>query len=214
MKTYTKEDFEKLPSRYKARFFNSLSGFKPISLIGTKSAQGIENVAPFSRFVHIGARPPYIGVIFRPHSVRRDTLENIRETKSFTINHVHENIVKQAHHAAAKFDQGVSEFDKVGLTAEYGGMPAPYVKEAKIKIGLHLAEEQRITVNDTILVVGSVVEVQLNEQLVKEDGFIDLVAAGSMASSNVDAYYNVSKHSRFDYPQPDAPVIDLPKKRF
>lgn len=214
MKTYSKKDFEKFPSRYRARFFNSLAGFKPGCLIGTASSDGIENAAPFSRIVHIGSRPAYIGVVVRPHTVRRDTLENIRQTKHFTINHVHAGIYRESHQTAAKYEGQVSEFEVAGLTPVYGNLKAPFVDEARIQIGLELAEEQLIKVNNTILVIGQVVEVRLNGEFIKEDGFVDLAEAGSMVTSNIDAYYNVQKAARLNYPQPDKPVVDLPENLF
>ncbi len=214
MNTYSKTDFEKFESRYRARFFNSIVGYKPISLIGTTDSEGNENVALFSRLVHIGSRPAYIGVVFRPHSVRRDTFENIRQTKQFTINHIHEGMYKQAHQTAAKYDALVSEFEKTGLTPAYGTLNVPYVKEAKVRIGLEFAEEQEIKVNKTILVIGRVIEVQVNPQFIKNDGFVDINGAGSMLSSNIDAYYTARKVARLDYPQPEKEVSELAENLF
>lgn len=214
MNTYSKTDFEKFETRYRARFFNSIVGYKPLSLIGTTNSQGDENAALFSRLVHIGSRPAYIGVVFRPHSVRRDTLENIRQTKQFTINHIHEGMYKQAHQTAAKYDARVSEFERTGLTPAYGTLNAPYVKEANIRIGLEFVDEQEIKVNKTVLVIGQVIEVQINPRFIKSDGFVDLADAGSMLSSNIDAYYTARKVARLDYPQPEKEVSELPLNLF
>ncbi|MDR9398600.1 flavin reductase family protein [Salibacter sp.] len=212
--TFTKADFEEFPSRYRAHFFNGLIGFKSAPLVGSISENGVENLAIFSQLVHVGSNPPYMGVLFRPHSVRRDTLENIRNTKHFTINHVSEAFYEKAHQTAAKYEGDENEFEKVGLTAEYGSNKAPYVKESLIQIGLEFAEEQIIKVNNTILIVGAVSEVRLPNDIIKKDGFIDLTKANVIANSDLDAYYSVQKLGRLNYAKPDQKTTHLPKDLF
>ena len=79
-----------MEQRERARLINSLSGFKSANLIGTCDKQGLENLAVVSSVVHLGSNPPLFGFIVRPTESRRDTLENILETKHFTINSVGE----------------------------------------------------------------------------------------------------------------------------
>jgi flavin reductase (DIM6/NTAB) family NADH-FMN oxidoreductase RutF len=212
--TFTKKDFEEFPSRYRAHFFNGLIGFKSASLVGSISEAGVENLAIFGQLVHVGSNPPYMGILFRPHTVRRDTLENIRTTKHFTINHVSESFYEKAHQTAAKYEGDENEFEKVGLTAKYGNNRAPYVKESLIQIGLEFEEEHVIKANNTILIVGAVNEVRISNEFIKQDGFIDLTKANIIANSDLDAYYNVQKLGRLNYAKPNAKTTHLPKDLF
>lgn len=212
--TFTKKDFEEFPSRYRAHFFNGLIGFKSAPLVGSISEAGVENLAIFGQLVHVGSNPPYMGILFRPHTVRRDTLENIRKTKHFTINHVSESFYEKAHQTAAKYEGDENEFEKVGLTAEYRNNKAPYVKESQIQIGLEYVEEQIIKVNKTILVVGAVNEVKLSNDIIKKDGFVDLTKADIIANSDLDAYYSVQKLGRLDYAKTNQKTNHLPNDLF
>jgi flavin reductase (DIM6/NTAB) family NADH-FMN oxidoreductase RutF len=73
---------------YRANFINSLSGFKPVSLVSTINAAGISNLAIFSNIVHIGADPALVGFINRPREAAPHTIENIEQTGYYTINHI------------------------------------------------------------------------------------------------------------------------------
>ena len=115
-----RQDFDDLDHLYKINLVNSCSGFKSANLIGTKSNDGIANVAVFSSVTHFGSNPPLLGIIFRPVSdVPRNTYENIKETGQFTINHIHWDIIEQAHHTSAKYNKRISEFEVTELEEEY-----------------------------------------------------------------------------------------------
>ena len=114
----------------RVHFINSLGGFKSVSLLGTANNNGQTNLAIFSSIFHIGANPPLIAVVFRPSPPDRDTLRNILETNFYTINHINENIYKQAHQTSARYDANISEFDITGLQSEYkNNFKAPFVKK-------------------------------------------------------------------------------------
>ena len=100
----------------------------------------------FHRFFHIGASPPLLGILFRPHTVKRDTLENILETGFFTMNHVTSEFYKEAHWTAASWEG--SEFEGTGLQQEYFlGLIAPFVKGSPLKLACSLVETQTLKVN-------------------------------------------------------------------
>ena len=128
-----RSDIDEMDSRFRATLMNCLTGFKSLNLIGTQSRDGNNNLALFSQVIHIGANPPLVGVLFRPHTVIRNTLENILETKSYTLNHVIEEFVQQAHHTSARWEG--SEFEECGLTPEFDvSVKAPFVSESNLKI--------------------------------------------------------------------------------
>jgi len=112
------EQMNNVDDRYRAHFINSLSGYKSANLIGTVDSNGQQNLSIVSSVFHLGASPPLIGMIVRPHSAPRHTLENIIEMGYYTVNHVNAAIYKQAHKTSAQYDKSISEFEAVGLTPE------------------------------------------------------------------------------------------------
>jgi len=210
MALFTNKDILEMPGRFRANFCNSLVGYKTLGLVGTQNKDGAENLAIFSQLIHIGANPPLFGILFLPHTVRRDTLENIVETKSYTINHVAKSFYKKAHQSGAKYDRGHSEFKAVGLNSEYlKNHPTPFVQEAQVKIGLNFQSRIDIEANGTILIIGEVQLVETNEEHIKPDGFIDQVANETVLGSGQDAYYTANKLARLSYPQPESNPTEL-----
>ena len=94
LKQFTLFDLESMEQRFRTNFINSISGFKSVALIGTTDSKSQTNLAIFSSIIHIGANPPLLGFVVRPDSVERHTLENILETKEYTINFINEAIFK------------------------------------------------------------------------------------------------------------------------
>ena len=139
----------------------------------------------------------------RPVSVERHTYENIKETGSFTINHINKEIYKQAHQTSARYDKDISEFDKCGLTPEFTeAIKAPYVKESKIRIGLRCVEENEIKFNGTIFIVGEIIEIILPDDVTEKDGFVDIEKAGTVAICGLDSYHETKKIARLFYARP------------
>lgn len=204
-KTIRSENLKEMPKRYRTQFINSLSGFKSANLLGSVNAVGEENLAIFSSAVHLGANPSLIGLISRPftQTVVRHSLRNIRETGFFTLNHVHEGIYQQAHHTSARYEDGISEFEMTGLTEEYiDDFKAPFVKEARLKIGLEFREEKFIELNNTYLIIGEVKLVSLPEASLFEDGMIDLQPLGTITVSGLDSYHRTERIERLPYAKP------------
>jgi flavin reductase (DIM6/NTAB) family NADH-FMN oxidoreductase RutF len=196
-----------LDDRYRALFINSLSGFKSANLVGTQNANGMTNLSIVSSVFHLGANPPLVGMIMRPHSVRRDTLENILETGYYTLNQVNTHIFQKAHQTSARYQVDQSEFAEVGLTPSYeNNIPAPFVAESKLNIGVKLIETQLLEVNKTELVIGEIIWVNVEDKSVREDGYIDIGTLNAVAVSSLDCYHQPGKLGRLSYAKPDKPV--------
>ncbi len=201
MQTFNINDILAMDKQPRTNLINSLSGIRNACLIGTRNSKGLTNIAIFNSVMHIGANPPYMGFIMRPVSVERHTYQNIKETGFFTINHVHDGIYKQAHQTSARYN--ISEFDATGLTPfNSATLPAPYVLESKVKIGLSFEEEHTIACNDTILIVGKVVEVMVNDNLLDETFTLQLETSNTVGAGGLDTYYTVNKLSTLPYAKP------------
>jgi flavin reductase (DIM6/NTAB) family NADH-FMN oxidoreductase RutF len=210
MRHITAADIQAFEKIYRLNLVNGLPGFKPANLVGTAAPDGRTNLAVFSSALHLGSDPALLGIVTRPTTVPRHTYANLKASGCFTLNHVPEALAAQAHYTSANFPDDVSEFDECGFSAEYrDDFPAPYVAESPLSIGLRLLEEHAIS-NGTVLLVGSVEHVYLKDELLRPDGTLDLVAAGTAAISGLDGYHAVAPPVRFGYARPGQPPVPLP----
>jgi flavin reductase (DIM6/NTAB) family NADH-FMN oxidoreductase RutF len=204
MLRFGEEDFKNWERFYRANFFNSLGGFKSLNLLGTQNKKGVTNLATFFSAIHVGANPPLAAILFRPHTVPRHSLENLRETGYFTLNSMPVSKVEQAHQASAKYEEGQSEFKALGLTEQYESFAkAPYVLESAIKFCLKLREEHLIEANQTILVVGEIVEAIVSEEALSADGHVEHTAVNNLLVNGLETYYTANVQKRFEYARPE-----------
>lgn len=205
-------DLEKMEKQTAVHLINSLGGFKSVALVGTSDLQGNTNVSIFSSFFHIGANPPLIGMIFRPSPPERDTMRNILDTGFYTVNHINEQIYKQAHQTSARYNKEISEFDAAGLIAEYkNNFPAPFVLQSSIQLGIEFKEKTALPINNTTLIIGEIVEIFIPEDCLSEDGFVDLEKANTLTCSGLDSYHKTMQLDRLSYAKTDKEITSLLK---
>jgi len=216
-KYFNASDIDNMVQRVRANFINSLSGFKSGNLIGTRSTskkdgtKGVDNLAVVSSVFHIGAHPPLLGMIMRPHTVPRDTLQNIKDTGEYTINHICTSMVEKAHQTSARYDFEESEFEKIGLTPQMTDqVKAPYVLESHIKLGMQVQDIQVLAINQTELVIGQIVEVIVEPQWISDDGYVDIEAAESVAISSLDSYHSTQRIARYGYAKANEKLLTIP----
>lgn len=190
-----------LDRTYRLNLINSITGIKPGNLIGSIDADGNENLAIISSVVHLGSNPPYIGFIIRPYKeFRRDTYNNISQTKCFTINHIPEHLRKNAHYTSAKLAEDISEFERCNIPSEYiGEFKAPFVKDSPIKIGLKHIDSIDIKLNGTCMVIGEVVTLSLNDDIINDKAYIDLDKAKVVGIGGLNSYYSLKYLDSFPY---------------
>lgn len=195
-----KEAIEKLDRKYKLNLINSITGIKPANLVGTRSKNGEDNVAIFSSVVHLGSNPAQIALIMRPQGEnRRDTYDNILETNYYTINHVSESFIKNAHYTSAKLEKADSEFEKMNMDKEFiDGFHAPFVKNSYVKIGMKHLESIPLP-NGCIFVIGAVEVIICQDDAVNELGQLDLETYACAGVSGLNTYYSLKKLETFPY---------------
>jgi flavin reductase (DIM6/NTAB) family NADH-FMN oxidoreductase RutF len=199
-----KEQISQLEKRYRTKLINSLAGFKQVSLIGTTSTNGQSNLAIFNSLIHIGANPPLWGFICRPATLNRNTLYNILETNYYSINYVEAKDYIKAHQTSAKYDDSVSEFEACGFNEHYHSeFNVPFVAEAPVKVLMKFEEKTDITINDTILVIGSIQHIELDEKYISPDGFVALDKLNLLACAGLDAYFKTELINRLSYATPE-----------
>lgn len=203
MAEFSTKDIDQMHHLYRINLINSCSGYKSANLIGTKNKDDISNVAVFSSVTHLGSNPALLGFFLRPTTVIRNTYDNIKSTGVFTLNHIHQDILEDAHHTSAKYDSSISEFDVTNLEEEYkNDFLAPFVKGSPLQLAMRYVEEYPIKANNTILLVGKIETLHVADELLEKDGFINL-SKGNVATINgLDGYAIPELKTRQEYQRP------------
>ena len=203
MAFFNNKNIQDLEHLYKINLINSCSGFKSANLIASISGNGVSNVAVFSSVTHLGSNPPTLGFILRPTTIPRDSYKNIKENGIFTINHIYEDIIEDAHHTSAKYPEEVSEFDVTNLEEEFkGSFNAPFVKSSPVQMSMKFIEEIYVASNDVLLIVAQIQELFIKDELLENDGLINL-SKGNIATINgLDTYAIPKFKKQLSYQRP------------
>lgn len=92
--------------------FKSIIAPRPIGWIGSKSADGIANLAPYSFFNAFCDEPPIIGFA---SSGYKDSVRNIEQTKEFSWNLVTRSLASQMNQSCASVEPQIDEFELCSL---------------------------------------------------------------------------------------------------
>lgn len=171
---------------------------RPIAWVGTTSATGVHNLAPFSFYGVFGVTPPT--VIFSPiGTIAKHTLANVTHTGEFTLNTVSEDLLEAMNQTATR--QDVDEFALAGLTPMRAEVvDAPRVAEAKAS--MEALVRQIIPVGDgsmrANLVVGEVVRIHVADELLDGTRIMPelLRAVGKMAGPDYALTRQIVSHER------------------
>lgn len=209
MVEFNLEDINKMHHLYRINLINSCSGYKPANLIGSKDNLGTSNVAVFSSVTHLGSNPALLGFFLRPTTVVRNTYDNIKTTGKYTLNHIHDGILEDAHHTSAKYHESISEFDVTSLEEEYkDNFLAPFVKGCPIQLAMSYVEEYPIKANNTILLVGRIEKLYVSDDLLEKDGFINLAKGKVATISGLDGYAIPELKTRLEYQRPKTEFVN------
>ncbi len=213
MINFSKEAINNMHSVPRLNLINSCTGYKSANLIATKSKDGIANVAIFSSITHIGSNPPMISFITRPLTAKRDTYNNIKEVGYFSVNHVVESMINDAHHSSASYDGTISEFDKTNLIVEYkDSISIPFVKGSPVQLYCKYLNEYHIKENDTIHVIASIENLFFEEKLLNKDKFLQLDRANVVAINGIDGYALPKLVERLEYARPNLEAKSILEK--
>lgn len=159
---------------------------RPIGWIGTRSEDGVANLAPYSYFNVVAPDPPTF--VFAPVlGGRKDTLANIEATREFTVNIVSEETVEAMNLSSGSYPADVDEFEICGLTAVAAeSIGAPLVGEAVANFEcvvthtIPVGRPSEDLPGTGMLVVGEATKVHVAERLIDDNFSIDQVALQSI----------------------------------
>ena len=144
---------------------------RPIAFVSTTSADGVNNLAPFSFFTGISANPPVIG--FSPminlQNRRRDSRINIEASSEFVVNIVSEHFAEQMNATAVDVAPEIDEFELSGLTPVPCEIVAvPRVAEAAVSMECKLV--QIVDISQQVLggafIIGEVVRFHVEDSII------------------------------------------------
>lgn len=162
---------------------------RPIAFVSTVNGAGRPNLAAFSFFTVVSANPPVIcfsPMVRASDGKHKDTLNNIEQTREFTVNIVSEDFAAQMNKTAPEFPPDVNEFEVSGLTPVPSDLiKAPRVKESRIQMECRLLQVIHVSEKPLggSLVIGEVVRFHFADELAIENSKIDparLKAIGRM----------------------------------
>ncbi len=185
--------------------FNAIVGPRPIGWISTRSASGVNNLAPYSFFNAFNYVPPIIGFASIGY---KDTLRNIEEDGEFVWNLTTRALADAMNQSCAALGPEVSEFDVAGLTPLASTLVTPpRVAESPVTMECKRTQILRLQGIDgaqleTWLVLGEVVAVHIDQALLK-DGVYDTAAAGHVLRGGGPAdYFTVGPEQLFKMYRP------------
>ena len=155
---------------------------RPIAWVATRDAAGARNLAPFSFFTGVVARPPtlLISVGQAPDGGLKDTARNILQTAQFVINVVPHALGAEMVHSSDSFAADVDEFAAAGLEAipaevveadRVAGSPIQF--ECRLMQTVPIADPDDGAVITAHLFIGRIVLVHVDDAVIGADGRID-----------------------------------------
>jgi len=78
------------------------------------------------------------------------------------------------------------------------------VNGCHVQIGMRFVEEYNLQVNGTILVIGEIEKLYINDTVLEKDGFINLAKAKTATINGLDGYAVPKEHVRYPYQRPKA----------
>ena len=181
---------------------------RPIALASTIDKNGNVNLSPFSYFNVFSAAPPIL--VFSPanrvtDNSRKDTLENILETKEVVINLVDLSLVEPTSLSSVYYERGIDEFLKSGLTkiTSEKVLP-PRVLESPISFECKVNEVISLGNNGGAgnLIISEIVMIHINKQLLTLNGDIDPLKLNLVARMGGNYYLNVKSENLFEIQKP------------
>ena len=142
---------------------------RPIGWVSSRSADGVDNLAPHSFFTVASAEPPVVSFT----SVgSKDSLRNIRQTGEFVVCMTPRAWAESVNLTATNFPAQASEFDVAGLTREPSAAVTPArVAQSPVALECRFAGERSF--GRSTVVFGAVVHLAVARTTLAADGFPD-----------------------------------------
>ncbi|KAJ7434432.1 hypothetical protein B0H11DRAFT_2179326 [Mycena galericulata] len=204
---------------------------RPVAFVSTIAEDGTENLAPFRYYLQslrymrqaqsnlplmtlkltalkpqVSTNPPIISVSFTGSPRHKDSGNNIRATKGFTVNIISEPWIAQANSCAIDAPPNMSEWALSGLTRE----PSVFVKPARVKesaFSLECELLQNVEVKNADggvavnLVLGAIKYIHVRKAVLNDRGLVDpaklkpIARLGDTGYATLGNGFRIPRHS-------------------
>ncbi len=186
-------DFSKLAPREVYGWMTSAIAPRPIAWVSTISADGRQNLAPFSFFQGVTSNPPTL--LFVPVNNRdgqpKDTVRNIREGPEFVVNAVSYALADPMNASAATLPYGESEAERFAIPMTPSTKVRP-PRVAAAPIAFECTLDRIVEVGSGPLaahvVFGRIHLVHVSDAVLAADGRIDAAKADLIGRLSGDWY--------------------------
>ena len=146
------------------RLLNSVVIPRPIAWVSSRSADGIDNLAPHSFFTVACTDPAIVQFTSVGH---KDSLRNVEATREFVVNFTPEPLFEAVNATSINAPPDVSEFDHAGIAREPSLRVAPpRVRDAPVAIECVLHDT--VAIGDCTVVLGRVVHLAIDERAMRD----------------------------------------------
>ncbi len=150
---------------------------RPIAWVSSRSADGIDNLAPHSFTTVAGVDPPTLCFVSVGH---KDSLANVRATGEFVINIGTAELLHAMNDSATNFPANVSEFDAARMVREPSvTVTPPRVASAPIAFECRAVGEHEI--GHCVMVFGEVLHIAAAASVLADDGLPDAAVVAPLA---------------------------------
>src|SRR5699024_1225612 len=163
--------------------FKSSTVPRPIGWISTTSKDGDDNLAPYSQYQNLTWYPPMVMFaanqsVLDDHD-RKDTVKNAEETGWFVWNMATYDLREAVNLSSKALTPEKDEFEFAGVTKEQCiEAPGPRVKESPVQFECEYVQTIRIPTGDPVstvdLVIGRVSQVHIKDEVILENGKLDI----------------------------------------
>jgi flavin reductase (DIM6/NTAB) family NADH-FMN oxidoreductase RutF len=146
------------------RVLNSVVVPRPIAWVCSRSAAGVDNLAPHSFYTVACVDPP---VVQFTSVGRKDSLNNIEATRDFTVNLTPEALFEQVNATGTDFPPDSNEAEHAGVRLE----PAEHVTASRVgdsPVTIECRLHATLSLGDSTLVLGRVLSISAWESAVRD----------------------------------------------
>ncbi|WP_026325972.1 flavin reductase family protein [Sphingomonas sp. Mn802worker] len=184
---------------------NAIVAPRPIGWIGSVSAAGVRNLAPYSFFNLLNYKPPLLAF---SSNGWKDSVANIADTREFTWNLATRALAEQMNASAATVANEVDEFTLADLeTAPSHKIAAPRVAASPASFECVLTQLIRLETRmgepvDTWLVIGEVVGIHIDRAMLSNGVYQTARAQPILRGGGPGDYFEITEAARFEMKRP------------
>ncbi|MBE7162747.1 MAG: flavin reductase family protein [Williamsia herbipolensis] len=155
------------------RFYQLLTSSivpRPIAWVSSRSADGVDNLSPYSFFSVSSTAPPVVQ--FTSVGGAKDSARNAIETGQFVINIATQALMEKANASSAGFDRDIDEF----VEADIASAPATVVDCLRVRdspVAIECKLHRSVEVGNSVVVMGEVVALTIDPEILADDGMPD-----------------------------------------